>query len=119
MNLEPGDDTKKAVAAFLSRCTAAQRAAGLPPDGAKALRGAGGTVYTTVPEGLGEGDTFVVQGYHAGSSGDTTGHGADIRVTVPEGSRPGQVLHIAAAAGTREQQCPPLVTALGVRADGD
>jgi hypothetical protein len=97
MRYEDGDGIKQKVRSFLGRCTEAQRAAGLPPDGEDgdaqlALRAPGGrdgTVYTVVPARAREGDSFFVDG----ASGEARGA---IRVRVPEGVQAGQVLAVTA-----------------------
>ena len=88
MTWRAGEDLRARVADFLSRCTPAQREAGLPPDGERAVPCAGGdgALYCTVPDGLVTGDTFLV---------DRGGHARHrLCVTVTDEMRPGAVIAI-------------------------
>ncbi len=88
MTWRAGEDLRARVADFLRRCTPAQREAGLPPDGERAVPCAGGdgALYCTVPDGLVTGDTFLV---------DRGGHARHrLCVTVTDEMRPGAVIAI-------------------------
>ena len=88
-------DVAHEVAAFLERCTPAQRAQGLPPDGAKPVPRAGPDghlshtpLYCTVPANAAEGQQFVLP--------MGPGPGVPTRITVPSGLGPGDLLAVAA-----------------------
>ena len=60
MRFRAGEPMEGKVAAFLARCTVAQRQQGLPPDGERALYMEENAIAAVIPEGVGPGDTFKV-----------------------------------------------------------
>lgn len=82
-----GEDRVAKVKDFLERCTATQRAHGLPPDGERVSScGSDNRFFVTVPQGLMAGDTFATP---------VAANRPVIVVTVPEGAVAGQVVEVA------------------------